>query len=340
MKRRQDMAATVFAAIGTGILILDSRTAVTGATEGIRMCLQTIIPSLFPFFVLSALLTTGLAGRSIPILRPLEQLLGIPRGSSPLFLIGILGGYPVGAQNICQAYENGSLQIQDARRMLGFCNNAGPSFIFGMCSGLFTSSMIPWVLWCIQILSAVITGCILPGRSNQPVVLPKKQITLPQALNQSLRTMAQVCGWVVLFRVTIAFLERWIYFFMTPLVQIMLTGILELSNGCISLKQLPVQGMRYLLCTLFLSLGGVCVGLQTVSVTQSIGTGRYFPGKLLHTALCLLFSIFLQPVLFYAEDCAALTPWAVPYLLCIITAISAILRNPKNRGSILKSVPV
>ena len=43
-------------------LILDGRTAIDGARQGIELCLRTVIPSLFPFFVLSILLTSSLLG--------------------------------------------------------------------------------------------------------------------------------------------------------------------------------------------------------------------------------------------------------------------------------------
>ena len=59
------------AAVGMLLLILDSKTAVTGAWDGIELCLRTVIPSLFPFFIISAALTSSLAGMKLPLLRPL-----------------------------------------------------------------------------------------------------------------------------------------------------------------------------------------------------------------------------------------------------------------------------
>ena len=59
---------------GISILILDSRTALIGAQEGIVLCLQTVIPSLFPFFMLSNLLTGSLMGADFRILRPIGRI--------------------------------------------------------------------------------------------------------------------------------------------------------------------------------------------------------------------------------------------------------------------------
>ena len=62
------------------VLILDTKTAIAGAREGITLCLVTAIPSLFPFFVLSGLINSCFVGKPIPALRPLGRLCGVQEG--------------------------------------------------------------------------------------------------------------------------------------------------------------------------------------------------------------------------------------------------------------------
>ena len=107
----------IAASIAMLVLILDSPTALSGAKNGIEICLQSVIPSLFPFFVLSILLTSGLTGQRSPIIRPLSFFTGIPQGSESIFLTGLLGGYPVGAQAVGSAYRMGVLTDTEAARM-------------------------------------------------------------------------------------------------------------------------------------------------------------------------------------------------------------------------------
>jgi len=71
----------IAAALGIALLILDSKTALIGAQEGVTMCIQTVIPSLFPFFLFSILLTTSLMGRQIKLLTPICRLCRIPEGA-------------------------------------------------------------------------------------------------------------------------------------------------------------------------------------------------------------------------------------------------------------------
>ena len=87
------------AAIGMLILILDTRSAIEAAKSGVLLCTQTLIPSLFPFFVFSSLLTGSLVGKSTKLISPLERIFRIPPGTGSLMIIGLLGGYPTGAQD-------------------------------------------------------------------------------------------------------------------------------------------------------------------------------------------------------------------------------------------------
>ena len=73
--------AGIAAGIGMLILILDSRTALEGASAGIQLCIQTLIPALYPFFVLSIVFTGALAGVSFPVLSVLGKACGLPSRS-------------------------------------------------------------------------------------------------------------------------------------------------------------------------------------------------------------------------------------------------------------------
>ena len=72
------------------ILIFDSKTALLGAREGLTLCSYTVIPSLFPFLVLSILLTDALSGSSLRLFKPIGKLCKMPEGSESLILIGLL----------------------------------------------------------------------------------------------------------------------------------------------------------------------------------------------------------------------------------------------------------
>ncbi len=339
MRKHPHCLTSALAGIIMFLLILDVKTVLQGAAEGVDICIYTIIPSLFPFFVLSIIINSSLAESNFRFLKPIGKLCGIPTGCEYLLLLGLVGGYPVGAQSIAQAYENRQLRKDDALRMLGFCNNAGPAFLFGMAGSLFSRAYIPWILWLIQIISALLTGILLPrknqysGRSARNLT-----ITLPQALERSLRILGSICGWVILFKVVITILNRWILWFFPPYLQIFIAGLLELSNGCYALSSIASEPVRFLLSSVFLSFGGICVGMQTRSITNKLGVGMYFPGKILQTILVASLSYFAQLLIFPHTESIRLSYWFVILPLTFVLLSIIYFCYPKKEVAILEKL--
>ena len=137
----------------------------------------------------------------------------------------------MGAQTVAQAARDGILSREDARRMLAFCSNAGPAFLFGMASSLFPKPWMAWALWGIHILSAVLTSALFPSAEEGEIRLSMMPpVGFPEAMRRSLSAIASVCGWVVLFRVLISFLQRWVLWLLPVPTQICLIGALELTK--------------------------------------------------------------------------------------------------------------
>lgn len=323
MKLQKNAAATILASLCMLMLILDSKTALDGAVQGVELCIRTVIPSLFPFFVLSIWLTSSVAGSTIPPLRPLGKLCGIPNGAESLLVIGLLGGYPVGAKNIRNAYDEGLITRQEAQRMLGFCNNAGPAFIFGIAGGLFSSAWIAWILWGIHIVSALLVGAALPQKTNRSInAEPGRHLSLPHCLNRSVTVMGEVCGWIILFRIFLAFSERWFLWLLPDTLRAAAHGVLELVNGCHFLYCIPSEGVRFVLCSAMLAFGGLCVAMQTTTVAGPLGTGWYFPGKVLQCVISILLALPAQFLLFpnseWMTDAASLGVIAAILIIMLI----------------------
>lgn len=303
MQHKQKLWSAIGSSIAILALILDSKTALQGAKEGITLCLYTVIPSLFPIIVMSTLLSSCLLGGRIPLLRLLGRLCGVPEGAESLLLLGFLGGYPVGAQLVADIYRQGYIRRNTAHRLLGFCSNAGPAFIFGIVGLIFSSKWIPLALWLIHIASALAVGALLPGKESALCHLKAdKTITPAAAMERGLRIMASICGWVIIFRVILAVVLRWIIWLVPIRAQILIAGLLEISNGCLALVNLPLEGQRFVCCAVILALGGVCVLMQTSSVVGDLGLGTYLRGKVLQSVLSFLLAGVSQQFLFSSGD--------------------------------------
>ena len=166
MKKKTEIVRLSVCALGMIALILDSKTALSGCREGVTLCLNVVIPSLFPFFVLSVPLTQCLCGVRAPIASALFRGLGVPSGCEGILLVGLLGGYPMGAQSVETAWRSGCLDRKSAERMLAFTSFAGPSFLFGMTAACFPGKGYIWLLWAVHILSAILIGWCYPGKND------------------------------------------------------------------------------------------------------------------------------------------------------------------------------
>ena len=327
------------AIIGMLILIFDSRAALSGAREGIELCIRTLIPSLFPFFILSSYLTGNFIGRPVKILRPICNLCGVPAGAESLLSVGFLGGYPVGAQNVAQAFCAGGVSKADAERLLAFCNNAGPAFIFGILGQMFSERYVPWMLWGIHMVSALMVGVILSNDSNASVFLPGRTISFTKAQESSLKVMALVCGWVIVFRIVLTFLQRWFLWMLPEGVQIIISGFLELSNGCVQLSEIAPEGLRFLLAGVLLSVGGLCVAMQTASVAGGLSLRQYFIGKGMQSLISLILCGILQFIFPPEQRVPVSGIWIISGLM-LPGIFSIPLLKKKKRSSIPGSVGV
>lgn len=273
----------IITAAAMAALILNSGPSARAAAEGVELCLKTAVPSLFPFFVLSAMLVPYCTSLRLP---HLGQILGFPQGWGSVFILGCVGGYPVGAQCVCQGFKAGVLAEADARRMIPLCCNCGPAFLFGIVASILDSPGKAMGVWLVCVLSSLLTALILSGSATKGEMLTLPPVSLPWAVQGSCRAMISVCAWIILGKVFLSFLPAGIF----------LSGLLELTNGCLSLGSVADEEKRFILACLFCSFGGMCVAMQVFSLCDDAGlSGRgYLSRKALQAVIgTLLAKAFL-----------------------------------------------
>ncbi|MEG1778158.1 MAG: sporulation protein, partial [Angelakisella sp.] len=92
---------------------------------------------------------------------PMRLLFGVPGACAPAFILGIIGGYPVGAKTALTLYQNRLCSKTEAERLLAFCNNCGPAFILGTVgSAVFGDMRVGILLYASHILASIAVGII------------------------------------------------------------------------------------------------------------------------------------------------------------------------------------
>ncbi len=157
-------------------LVFFSRTNLVAAKNGLILWATAVVPSLFPFFVATEMLShTNVVSHIGKLLNPImKPLFGIPGEGAFAFIMGLISGYPVGAKIISNFIEQGICTKEEAERMLAFTNNSGPLFIIGTVGiTLFGNTTIGILLFITHVLAGISVGVIfkfLYTHKNKEVV--------------------------------------------------------------------------------------------------------------------------------------------------------------------------
>lgn len=282
------------AAVLAAGLLWQADTAAQAVRDGIDLCLTAVVPSLFPFFAASSLLISlGTAEGAARVLgRPFRRLFGCGGAGCAALLLGLVGGYPVGARTAAELVRQGRLTAAEGTRLLTFCNNAGPAFAVGVAGvTVFGSARTGAYLYLIHVTAALLTGLLLcrrplpattePGRRGATAPSAGLSGQLLGAVEGAVAAMARVCGFVVFFLVLLRLAET----LAGPLGAA--AGIVELTNGIL---RLTPSRRGFVAAAALLGWGGLSVHGQTAAVTAGSGISLrgYLPAKAVQAALSAL----------------------------------------------------
>ena len=310
-------AATYFLITLFGMgLILFAPEMSKAASDGLFMCLTMLIPSMFPFFVLSSLvISTGMAQKLSKAFAPLmSRLFALPGECSAAVILGLVGGYPTGAKTAFELYDKGLCDARQCQRLLSFCSNCGPAFIFSVIgASMFGSVKAGALLYLCHVLSALALGMLGGLFSKNKTVKSHRESTpglplysaLPGAVKSSFASMLDVCAFVIFFSCFTAFLSRCgitsaiaspLPFKENGLSQAFVHGLLEMTGGTAALSSISTlsfpKAMAF--CAFFTGWGGISVHCQTAALRGSrpVSLLPYIKGKLLHGVLSAVLCYF------------------------------------------------
>ena len=328
LKEKQVRDALVILALvlATAGLVAAPAQAITGAKDGLTLCFNVIVPSLFPFFVLSSLVVDlGLAaylGRALErVMRPLFRVSG---SCAAAVALGFIGGYPVGARTALQLYQQGLCTKTEAERLLSFCNNSGPAFILGVVgAGVFGDSRVGLLLYLTHALASLIVGLLFRfyGGSeggqrpkHTPQAKPIQAVTLPAAftgaVSRSFQNTLNICAFVIFFAVILQLMSFYGVFgilaqllskmgFQPEWARRLVAGLLELSSGVSSLRGGSQFAGRISMAAFMLGWAGLSVHCQVLSflVDSGLSAKTYLLGKLCHGVIAAALTYCLTRLL-------------------------------------------
>lgn len=284
------------------------------AQAAVELCLSTVIPSLFPFFVCSGIFTAlGLArlcSRTLsPLMRPLFNL---PGSGALAFVLGIVSGYPLGAACAADLFRCGECTREEAERMTAFCNNSGPLFVIGVIGcGIMKTPKVGYYLYVAQILAALMTGIVFrfyksaKSQHTAPELPPSPSVSVKSAaaavgiaVDNAVSSILKVCAFVILFSVAAATLPQTN---LTPFIY----ALMEITGGINAVAAVNIDFvLKMALISFFLTLSGISVIFQVSSVICPHGMSLvpYILGKLISAVFAFGIAYFLFTYFPITED--------------------------------------
>ncbi len=284
------------------LIICSSDVAIEYMKKGLGLCAATVIPSLFPFMIISELIvSSGIGVRISRVLaRPMRWIFGVSEAGAAAYLLGIVCGFPIGARTAVSMYDRGVISKRELERLLTFCNNPGSAFVISAVGvSLLGSERLGVLLYCCIILSSFIVGAIGKLFFKQNGQEAESVMTVPMssdaikavtdAIQASAISMLSVCAYVVFFSAAVGCIGSLISRFSPPEELIAaIFGFFELSSGVGAASGVTSRSGAVLLCALFLGWSGLSVHFQIMSVCsgRAISFKPYIIAKAAQGVIC------------------------------------------------------
>lgn len=254
---------------------------------GLRLSVGSVIPAVFPFMVLSAYMGAYARYEDFSLLgRAFERTFRINRVGVGPFLCGLLCGFPIGVKMSVELYREGRLTKNEAERLIGFCNNTGPSFLLiGIGLSMRSDATDGMILYLCMAFSAVAVGALFARGAQIGAYLPRRKTAAFDPIgairDAGIGTLT-VTSFLTFFAVIVGILRR---FLKSEYALGLLLPLLEVGNAAHLLAKTDrfSPAMSLALTGFAVCFSGVSVHWQAMSFLSDtdLDTRTYYAMKLL-----------------------------------------------------------
>lgn len=265
------------------VLIKYSSVITTAILAGINLAVRSIIPSLFPFLILSDLLIctndtkVGVFGRFF------SRLFGLPASAGNAFLCGSFSGFPIGVKCAADLYSRTSISKQNLERLIGFVNNPSPAFVISAVGAMRSNTLEGVWLYTSVLLSAVITGIVFSKREKispaSKLASEENKFNLVSSIKNAAYTSISISAYIIFFSALLGVIDA---IFSSAEITLLCSLFLEIGNAASLLAKSSLDKHVSLIMTSFaLGFSGISVHMQARSLLpENISMKKYSAMKL------------------------------------------------------------
>lgn len=294
------MTAGAISIAGCFLMVGFPEISINGSKAGLNLFIGTVLPTLFPFFVaVNFMLLLKLPEKAGRWFEPVVQTVyGCGGVGAFVFILSICSGYPMAAKLVGDYCKTRRISPDEGKRILSFSCVSGPLFIVGtvgsamlgsaacgylIAIGHYGAALLNGLIFCRVLLkkeNSRIDGALTGGEKKRFGSGSLSEM-LSDSIFSAFRSLAQICGYIVLFSIASEFLHcsGALAWFPRAWNAAAVEGLLEMTMGCNAAAELTdISGpFRLALCAFFLSFGGLSIAGQSMSMLSgSRISGSYY----------------------------------------------------------------
>jgi len=279
---------------------------------GLTTWYQHMIPSLFPFMVLSGvLLRSGLSRQLSSLVNPVfGKIFRLSPDCIYVIIMGFLCGFPMGASIVADSLSLKKITNREAELLLAFCNNIGPIYFLS-----FAATVCPYypIYITMPIMYGVpfIYGLILRYTTFRDIpkysshtknnfvfsdVHASNYLTaFEESIKKALISIITLGGYMIIFNVLQLPLYN-SYYQLPDTLLCIFKGLIEINSGISAIAAFP--HLYTIVYSLFLPFGGLCCIFQTYAMIKdtSLSLRVYLMHKLCQTFCTILLYVVISSI--------------------------------------------
>ena len=280
------------------IMIALSKEIKEGVYNGLTFSFTTIIPTLFPFYILSDLWSAWFRVKKDSTLSKIfEKIFNINSCGLTAMISGIVCGFPIGVKSASQLYIKNEITYDEFERLSGFVNNPSASFIIsGVGAGMLGDTRAGFLLYVSVIFSSALVGNVFrnsKSKSKNTDVNIRQSFNLVDSIKNAATTSISVASYIIFFSGLISVVNSAVP---SEALRSVISSFLEVSNATKLIVLCSDFDLPMKLGLIGFSLGfsGLSVHMQAMSFFGGAPFPRkYFRMKLLQGVLSALLSFTL-----------------------------------------------
>ena len=285
---RPTVGQAAFCVMSTFCLILilrNAEAAVEYMGRGLLLCARTVIPSLFPFMVVSELLVESGAGEAFGRLfsRIMRRVFGLSGAGVSAVILGSMCGFPIGPRTAVSLYDRHAISREECEHLLTFTANPSSAFLVtGVGLSLFGDRRLGIILYGVVLGSAFFVGFLArfflrrpTGEEKQPHYPrgfhPVGIEAFTSAVSSSAGGMTTVCAYVVFFSAITGALGEALDGRLGEMGFSLLSGLFEMTGGISAASTLSSRQIGLVLTAALAGWSGLSVHCQVIALCGGRG---------------------------------------------------------------------